>query len=347
METIRINGSSSYNIIIKRDSISEAGEHIKEVAPTATKALIVTDERVCELYGNKVEDSIKSVGLSTQRHIIKACCEQNKNIIEVEKIYDRAMAFMLSRNDIIIALGGGIVGDTAGFAAATYMRGINFVQVPTTLTAQTDSSVGGKCGINYGGIKNLIGAFYNPVLVYVDPETLTTLPPREFSAGMAEVIKYGCIADGELFTLLESGSFDIADIISRCIKIKRDIVINDERDMGLRHILNYGHTIGHAAEECTKNAVLHGEGVAAGMCVMAEIGERIGITETDTAKRIRALCRKYSLPVDVSQYPNITDYLCLDKKRTDNCIKAVFVTKIGECIVKSININKLSELIHG
>ena len=347
MKTIHVEASSGYDIIINTDGLQQLGEYMRRTLPATKKVLAVTDAAVNALYSDTVLESLRKSGFCTALHVIENCCEKTKTLDTVEKIYESAERESLTRSDAILALGGGIVGDIAGFAASSYMRGIKFVQVPTTIIAQTDSSVGGKCGVNYRNIKNLIGAFYSPALVYTDTSLLRTLPDREKSAGMAEVIKYACISDRLLFSELKSGLYEMQDIVSRCVSIKRDITEKDEHDMGLRHILNFGHTVGHALEECSHNELLHGEGVAMGMYAMARCGEKLSITKSGTAEQIHDLCSQFSLCADIPSHLNYIDFLSSDKKRTGDSIMAVFITEIGKSVIRNIKIHELAELLNG
>jgi 3-dehydroquinate synthase len=259
----------------------------------------------------------------------------------VRKIYERLLKARLDRKSVMVALGGGVVGDITGFAAATYMRGIDFAQVPTTLLAQVDSSVGGKTGVNHRLAKNMIGAFWQPRLVWVDVQTLRTLPRREFLAGLAEVIKYGIIRDEDFFDFLE-GNRDrvlemdddsLARIIGRSCEIKAEVVSRDERESGLRAILNYGHTIGHAIETVTSyRKYLHGEAVAAGMGVEASISKTMGLIEEDQVARIKALIEAYGLPASAPEVRGLDALLStmqLDKKTVSGELTFILPEKIG------------------
>lgn len=345
-DILHVNSDTCYDIIME-NGFRALGKHVRNVLPHARSVLIVSDDKVYGLYGDEVGASLVSYGFEVQTHIAEGLCELKKTQSTVTEIYKSAIDTKLTRQDAILALGGGIVGDLAGFAAATFMRGINFVQVPTTLVAQTDSSVGGKCGVNFDGTKNLIGAFYNPELVYISPHVLCSLPQRERRAGMGEVIKYGCIRDASLFFDLASGDYDISDVILRCLRIKRDVTEKDSHDSGLRHILNFGHTVGHALEEYTQGEILHGEGVAYGMYAMALAGERLNITARGTAENIKALCEKNGLNTDYTRYFGFEKYISRDKKRTADGIKAVFLTKIGNSVIREISVAELTELLYG
>ncbi|MBQ9950169.1 MAG: 3-dehydroquinate synthase [Clostridia bacterium] len=345
-DVLHVNSDTCYDIIME-NGFQGLGEHVRNVLVCAHSVLIVSDEKVYGLYGDEVKKTLTECGFEVKTHIAEALCESKKTQSTVTEIYKSAIDANLTRHDAILALGGGIVGDVAGFAAATFMRGVNFVQVPTTLVAQTDSSVGGKCGINFDGVKNLIGSFYNPALVYISPHVLCSLPQRERCAGMGEVIKYGCIRDASLFSDLASGDFDISDVILRCLRIKRAVTEKDSHDLGLRHILNFGHTVGHALEEYTSGEILHGEGVAYGMYAMALAGERLKITAQGTAKSIKDLCEKHGLKTDYTKYFGFEKYISRDKKRTADGIKAVFLTEIGSAVIREISVAELTGLLYG
>ena len=251
-----------------------------------------------------------------------------------------------TRSDAIVALGGGVVGDLGGFCAATYLRGIGFVQVPTTLLASVDSSVGGKTAVNLPEGKNLLGAFYQPYLVLCDPAVLKTLPKETYADGMAEVIKYGMICDRALFEELEAETLDDGEIITRCVTIKRDIVEADEHDRGCRALLNYGHTIGHAVEKCSDFAVSHGSGVAIGMAMLARSMVAQGTMAAEDAKRLCALLEKYELPTLCAYRAEALYEAALnDKKRAGDTLSLITVPTIGRGEVTSIPVEALLEHI--
>ena len=293
MTSVKVNASVKYNVLIGEGLISDCGKLICEVI-SPCKAAVISDDKVFALYGNKVLSSLEKVGFVTKSFVFKNG-EENKNL----STYIEALGFLakekLSRTDVVIALGGGVVGDLAGFAAATYLRGIRFIQIPTTVLAACDSSVGGKTAVDLEAGKNLAGAFHQPSLVICDTETFNTLDDRQMSCGFAEIIKYGVICDRNLFDALSEGSLSMDGIITRCVEIKRDIVEKDEKESGERKLLNFGHTIGHAIEKHSGFSLTHGEAVAVGMVMITEISEKLGICENVAAK-IRKLLKKYDLP---------------------------------------------------
>ena len=257
--------------------------------------------------------------------------------------------FHMSRGDIVVALGGGVTGDMAGFAAATYMRGIKFVQIPTSLLAQVDSSVGGKTAVDIPQGKNLVGAFHQPCLVIIDPDTLSTLPERFVHDGMAEVIKYGCIKDERLFETLENeNALDIIeDIIEICVSIKRDVVNRDEKESGERMLLNFGHTLGHSLEKLYNfEGLSHGEAVAIGMVKIAASGENAGLTEAGTADRIERLCKKNMLPTsDEASAATLAELCQSDKKAGGGSVNLVLLDKIGSSFIRKTPLSELEAFI--
>lgn len=324
-----------YDILIEKNLLTSAGTLLrKRLAPS--RAVVVTDETVNALYGDRVCDSIAAVGISVKRVVLPAG-ETTKCLEELSHIYSEALAFSVTRKDVIVALGGGVIGDLAGFAAATLLRGLPLVQIPTTLLAQVDSSVGGKVAIDVPEGKNLVGAFYQPKLVITDPDTLSSLSDRIFFDGLAEVIKYGLIADRKLFELLEGCQNreeiceHINDIIYTCCDLKRAVVEADELDTGLRMILNFGHTLAHVAEkQYHYETYTHGQAVAFGMVQIGKIGEKMGLTPQGTAKIIEKTVTRFKLPATIPLSDEIQSTLALDKKSMGNDINIVLLSEIGK-----------------
>jgi 3-dehydroquinate synthase len=310
------------------------------------KVLLVSNPVIFKKYGERAIAALKLVGYEVSSCTLPAG-ERYKTLKSLQKIYDIALEHRLERSSTIVALGGGVIGDMAGFAAATWLRGINVVQVPTSLLAMVDSSVGGKTGVNHPQGKNLIGAFHQPRFVLIDPSVLKTLPPREFRAGMAEVIKYGIIWDAELFAKLEeSKRLDqmryvdeelLQIILSRSCQAKADVVSKDEKESGLRAILNYGHTIGHAVESLTGyKLVTHGEAVAIGMVAAGQIAVQLQMWKPADAERQDALIQKAGLPTklpNVLDIEAILDTLQTDKKVEAGKVRFVLPTQIGAVTV--------------
>jgi 3-dehydroquinate synthase len=305
------------------------------------RCAIITDTNVGRKFAKPVYESLVKAGFEPVLITLPAG-ETAKSLGSVQGCYDQLAAHRLERNSFIVALGGGVIGDLAGFVAATYLRGIPFVQVPTTLLAQVDSSVGGKTGINLRAGKNLVGAFYQPRLVFCDLDTLKSLPEREYVSGLAEVIKYGIIFDAKLFArferdlpeILKRDSKMLSEIIARCCEIKAEVVSQDETESGLRAILNFGHTIGHAIENSSGyGKFLHGEAISIGQIAAAKISQKIlGLTERDVG-RIKNLFQRASLPVKIrlnsAQRKKLFAAMKLDKKVSGGEIKFVLARKIG------------------
>ncbi|PAX52669.1 3-dehydroquinate synthase [Brunnivagina elsteri] len=331
----------SYEIAIAPGTLNTLGEYLGKLN-LGKKALIVSNPTIFSLYGEQVLTSLKSSGFQVSTCILPDG-ESYKNLDSIKKIYDIALENRLERSSTMVALGGGVIGDMTGFAAATWLRGINFVQVPTTLLAMVDSSIGGKTGVNHPQGKNLIGAFYQPQFVLIDPEVLQTLPVREFRAGMAEVIKYGIIWDAEFFAQMEASPHLDAlaninpELLETILKLscqaKADVVGQDEKEAGIRAILNYGHTIGHAVESLTGyTQVIHGEGVGIGMVAAGQIATNLGMwTEGATARQNTVIVKaglSTQLPsgLDIEA---IIDALQIDKKVKAGKVRFILPTEIG------------------
>lgn len=336
--TVNLPGRK-YDICIGQGLLRDAGSMISGIGKVK-KVAVVTDSNVGPLYGEAVKTSLAAAGLEVWIISVPAG-EQSKSLTALEYLYERFLEFGLSRQDCVVALGGGVVGDLAGLAAATILRGVDFIQIPTTLLAQTDSSVGGKVAVNLKAGKNLVGTFYQPNLVLIDPEVLETLSDKVFSDGMAEVIKYGAICDAELFSKLltfegRAGVMEnVEKIIYRCCNIKRLVVQEDENDRGGRILLNFGHTLGHAYEQAYNyEKYSHGEAVAAGMCKITEIGERLGKTKAGSLEALRHVVHRYGLPQAIEAAPQqYAAALGLDKKSDGENIKLVLLSSIGNAFI--------------
>ncbi len=340
MQKIRLDlGDRSYNIMIDSGFLSDIGKNLLKF-DFSKKICLVSNPTVFSIYGDIVCRSIRDEGFELAELLIPDG-EEYKSLASVEEIYDGMLKARLDRKSVLVALGGGVIGDMAGFAAATYMRGIDFVQVPTTLLAQVDSSVGGKTGVNHPLGKNMIGAFWQPRLVWIDTDTLKTLPRREFLSGLAEVIKYGVIWDEGFFRFLEA-SVDgvlghdkdaLEQVILRSCEIKAEVVSRDERESGLRAILNYGHTIGHAIETATGyTRYLHGEAVAIGMYAEARLAHHMGLISDEQVEMIKAVIDRYglpsALPADIA-FEEILSSMQLDKKAVSGDLKFILPMRIG------------------
>ena len=340
MEKIRVElAERSYDISIGSNILEGIGDNVK-LFGLSPKIAIVSNPTVFSLYGEYLSASVKKAGFDLLTVTIPDG-EEYKDLLWVEHIYDELLKHKLDRSSALIALGGGVIGDITGFAASTYMRGISCIQVPTTLLAQVDSSVGGKTGVNHKLGKNMIGTFWQPRLVWIDIATLKTLPRRELLAGLAEVIKYGIIYDEKLFEFLEVNrekilnldSNALTHIIKRSCEIKADVVSKDERESGLRSILNYGHTIGHAIETVTGyTRFLHGEAVAIGMCLEARLSQMINLIDKDRVSKIKAVIDSYGLPSEMPANIDMNSILSsmqLDKKAVAGELKFILPEKIG------------------
>lgn len=338
-------GENSYDIAIAQERLTKIGEDLSNLK-LGKKILVVSNPEIFAHYGELVVSSLLKQGFDVYTHLIPAG-EEYKNLSSIQKIYDTALTNRLERSSTLLALGGGVIGDMTGFAAATWLRGINFVQVPTSLLAMVDASVGGKTGVNHPQGKNLIGAFYQPRFVLIDPSVLKTLPEREFRAGMAEVIKYGVIWDRPLFEQLERANRidsyeaiapDLLDLIlERSCQAKADVVSQDERESGIRAILNYGHTLGHVVESLTNyTEFVHGEGVAIGMALAGAIATTMNLWTTTDLERQNALIHKAGLPLECPPHLNIPDILRVlqnDKKVKAGTVRFILPTTIGEVTI--------------
>ena len=336
-----------YQIAIAPNSLTQLGPWLLDPniqsAKLGQKVLIVSNPLIWKHYGETVQTSLKQSGFQVS-HFLLPAGERYKTPRSIQKIYDRALELKLERSSTLVALGGGVIGDMTGFAAATWLRGINFVQVPTSLLAMVDASIGGKTGVNHPQGKNLIGAFYQPRFVLIDPDTLKTLARREFRAGMAEVIKYGVIWDLELFEQLERckridqhrlvAPDILTDILARSAQAKADVVTQDEKEAGLRAILNYGHTIGHAIESLTGYRLFnHGEAVALGMVAAAEIAVQLDWWSAEDARRQHQLILKAGLPTELPsdfEISAVADVLLTDKKVKDGQVRFILPTQLGQ-----------------
>ncbi len=335
-------GARSYPIHLAHGLLDQLGPLLREALGTAALA-IITDDHVAPLYLARVEASLRSAGFRTESLVLPHG-EQTKCLQRLSECYDFLCQRQITRQDAVVALGGGVIGDLAGLAAATYLRGVRFVQVPTTLLAQVDSSVGGKVAVDLPQGKNLVGAFYQPTLVACDPDTLSTLTDEYWRDGLGEVVKYGCIGDEPLFCLLEACApggramlmAHMDEILTHCIQYKAEVVRQDERDTGLRMTLNFGHTIAHAVETCQHYAGLrHGEAVALGMSVMTRLSESRGLTDTGTARRLDALLHALHLPVSLPELPEeaLLSAMTMDKKNAGATLRVILLRQLGACYV--------------
>jgi len=342
MKKLRVNiPNREYDILIEKGLIDRVGELVSTVRKNC-KAAIITDNNVAPLYGERVRQTLENSGFDVSLIKIPAG-EASKSSEVLNFLYSKLINAGITRTDLIIALGGGVVGDLVGFVSATLFRGVDFIQIPTTLLAQVDSSVGGKVAINLPEGKNLVGSFYQPKMVIIDTSTLETLTSRVFADGMAEVIKYGLIRDEKLFKTLENIEVEriesiLDEIVYICCDIKRQVVENDEFDIGERMILNFGHTFGHAIEKhYNYGTYTHGEAVAIGMVMESRFGEKIGATKAGTTERMEKLLVKFTLPISVEIDVNsLAEGIRTDKKGEGLLINMILLDKIGNAIIKKL-----------
>jgi 3-dehydroquinate synthase len=342
MKTVHVTASKSYDVIIGTELLSHIGEYSQNLF-AAKNAAIISDTNVWPLYGKAVTDSLLDAGLHVC-HFVFTAGEASKNGQTYLEILNFLAQNKLSRSDIVIALGGGVVGDIAGFAAATYLRGISFVQLPTTVLSMVDSSVGGKTAIDLPSGKNLAGAFCQPSLVLCDISTLHTLPHEFFRDGCAEIIKYGILYDKELYSHLVSSSlnFDREFVISRCVALKSDVVKNDEFDHGERQKLNLGHTIGHSVETLSNYSITHGSAVAIGMCAVARISVFLGFCSTDTRDSIIQTIASFGLPTQTEySAEDLLSKALSDKKATATGINFIIPRSVGDCVIHPVSYGAL------
>ncbi|HIE41659.1 MAG TPA: 3-dehydroquinate synthase [Nitrospinaceae bacterium] len=345
----------SYEILIGLDLRKQVGEFLKAVF-RPSRVVIITHPSINSIYGEEVIANCLDQGWTTD--IIEVPeGEVSKSLGQVEKLYDRLLELNCDRKSVLIALGGGVIGDLVGFVAATYQRGITFIQVPTTLLSQVDSSVGGKTGVNHPKGKNMIGAFYQPRLVVTDLQTLKTLPIKEYRAGLAEIVKYGVISDASFFEFLEKNYKDILNLNYDCLSyiienscaIKAKVVEKDERETHHRMILNFGHTLGHAIESLTGySRFIHGEAVAIGMVRAAELSHSMGKCSKEVPRRLEALLKNLGLPVEMPELDPtaVIESLYHDKKTMDNKIKFILVKEIGSIeIVEQVPESEILKII--
>lgn len=347
MTRVEVNlGDRSYVITIGRRVIEQVGSIVAGVRkPTA--AAVVSNPVVSRLYGPAVVESLRSAGIRSELVVIPAG-ERFKTLKTVERVYSGLLDMGMDRGGAVVALGGGVVGDIAGFAAASYMRGIDCYQVPTTLLAQVDSSVGGKTGVDLPRGKNLVGAFHQPRAVAIDIDTLRTLPARELRSGLAEVVKHAIIYDQEFYHFLDKQAARLLardadlteDAVRRSVEIKRDVVQSDERESGLRAILNYGHTVGHAIEVVSGyGSYRHGEASSIGMVAEAILAEQIGVAGSGIAEQVGAILRRYRLPVRVEPglaTEALLDAVQRDKKAMSGELRLALPTALGKCGVFAV-----------
>lgn len=343
MKKVTVNAGKGYEILIEKGILSSCGEYIRSVS-SAKKVVIISDTNVAPLYMNTVKSSIIEQGYEAFEYVFEAG-EVSKTTATVIGMVEFMAQNELTRGDLVVALGGGVTGDMAGFAAAIYLRGIDFVQIPTSLLAQVDSSVGGKTAVDLPQGKNLCGAFHQPILVLVDTNTLDTLSPHFFSDGLSEAIKMGCIKSHSLFEKIENNDAHdiIDDIVYECDMLKAGVVERDEKEHGERAQLNFGHTVGHAIEKLHNfTTISHGEAVGIGMVMITKAEESNGMLEAGTSDRIAKVLKKYDLMTeDTNSLNDIISAMNADKKRTSKGINFTFIHSIGEGFNEKIDYEEI------
>ncbi|MBR1456752.1 MAG: 3-dehydroquinate synthase [Oscillospiraceae bacterium] len=344
MTVVPVRASRSYEVLIGEGLLDELGTRVRAVSRART-AVVIAGENVFPLYGERAEASLEAAGFRVLHHVVPTG-EQAKSLAVYGELLHDLSENRLTRSDVLIALGGGVTGDLTGFAAATYQRGIGFVQVPTTLLAAVDSSVGGKTAVNLDTGKNQVGCFYQPLLVLCDPETLKTLPEEEYRCGSAEVIKYGVLGNAAFFEQLRQKpiSEQVEQVIRTCVEMKRDVVAEDEFDRGRRQLLNLGHSFGHAVEACSGFTVLHGQAVAIGMAMITRAAAAKGICSAETCDALLDILRAYGLPTQ-TDYPleALLRAVYTDKKLDGETMHLIVPEAIGRCRIMPVPIGEIGE----
>lgn len=345
---IDINIPKKYEIIIEKSSFKNIYNEIEEVYK-GRRIAVITDENLYKLYGEQLKTLLGDFEIK----IIKVMPGENSKSFETLMEVFSELSGFIKRNDLIIAFGGGVVGDLAGFAASTFLRGVKLIQIPTTLLSQVDSSVGGKTAINTPEGKNLVGSFYHPEKVIIDPEFLKTLPDEYFWDGFGEIIKYACIKDENLFNKLMTSSHihenheNIEQLIYTCLNIKKQLVEQDEKDRGLRMLLNFGHTLGHAIEKHLNYTISHGKAVCIGMYYITKNSQRLGLTKNGTLMKLTALFEKYNINYNMNiTNEQIINYIYLDKKSESDSIYLVLLKEIGNGFIHKVSLENLYDFIN-
>ena len=344
MTTIHIAASREYDVVIEPGLLTRLGTMAAELG-LGRRAAVISDDAVFALYGAAAEKALTDAGFQVD-HFLFPHGEQQKNLSTYGQVLNFLCGRRFTRSDFLVALGGGVVGDLAGFAAATYQRGIPYIQVPTTLLSMVDSSVGGKTAVDLDHGKNQVGCFYQPSLVLCDPSLLNTLPEREYRAGCAEIIKYAMLYSEDFLRELEKTPVreQFERVISVCVGMKRDVVRGDEFDRGQRALLNFGHTVGHAVEACRDFTISHGEGVAIGMAVVTRAAVNRGICPPETLTALLDLLEQYKLPTEATE--SLADILHAaeaDKKRTDDAIRLIVPKAVGCCRAETVPAVELAD----
>lgn len=347
MKTIPVTASRSYDVVIGPGPVTTLGERLKTLCPKCRRVILAADSTVYALHGARVLAILEEAGLEARAFVIPAG-EESKTAETLLELLNAATDFSITRSDAFLALGGGMTGDLTGFAAAVYMRGVPYIQLPTTLLAAVDSSVGGKTAVDLPAGKNLMGAFWQPALVLCDTEIQSTLPDKVFGDGCAEVIKTAILFDRELFDLLarDGRAFDREQVIARCVTHKRNIVAEDEFDTGRRGLLNLGHTLGHAIESCSSFSLSHGQAVAIGTATVARAAAKAGICTGDTAERICTLLKKFGLPTETDiPLSRLMEPMLSDKKRSGSTVSVIVPEAIGRCTIRPMDRETLEKFM--
>lgn len=341
MKRISVKASKTYDVLIDEGVLPKTGEYAKKVVGVCSAA-VITDDIVDKLYSEALCSSLSRNGFRVCKFVFPNG-ENSKNMETLNSILNFLAENQITRADAVFALGGGVVGDIAGFAAGIFLRGIRFIQIPTTLLAAVDSSVGGKTAVNLERGKNLAGIFHQPELVLCDTSVISKLPEDIFTDGCAEVIKYGIIKDRELFNLIDSGIREkLSQIIARCVEIKSDVVSQDEFDTGIRMLLNFGHTLGHAVEKLSAFTVSHGRAVAAGMAVFSKAADGLNISDGNCHEEIVRILKKNNLPAECGFNAEALYKIILsDKKRAKDTLTIVVPKRIGECVLMKMPVGEL------
>lgn len=343
MNTIDVPASKPYQVMIGSGALAELGGQSSALCPKAERVCVISDDTVYPLHGERAVSSLRSAGLEPEAFILPHG-EASKNTDNLLALLNFLTEKRFTRSDVLVALGGGVIGDLAGFAAAVYMRGVAYIQCPTTLLAAVDSSVGGKTAVDLPAGKNLMGAFWQPKCVLCDTDTLDTLPDDTLTDGCAEVIKTAILFDPSLFASLSihGKNSNRADVIARCVRHKSDVVEKDEFDTGLRGLLNLGHTLGHAAEACSDYALSHGRAVAIGTAVVCRAAARGGLCGHDVPESVCALLTRFGLPT-VTDIPidRLMVPMLSDKKRSGGTVNVVVPERIGKCVLRPMDADTL------
>lgn len=344
MTTIRVETREPYDVVIGSGVLSRCGDAVASLGKDYDKIAVISDDNVFALYGGQLLASLQKAGYNVVEFVFPNG-ETSKSMENLQNILGFLCEGRCTRKSLVVALGGGVVGDIAGFAAAIYQRGIDYIQIPTTFLAAIDSSVGGKTAVNLPQGKNLAGAFWQPKLVLHDTDTLSTLSADIFRDGVAEAVKYGCIWDRALFDIMRENGFTsgLSDIIARCVAIKAEVVRLDERESGLRGILNFGHTLGHGIEKLSDYGISHGKAVAIGMVLAAKAGERAGLTADGTSDAIRGCLEREGI-ITACPYPIAEACAAAmgDKKRTGDTMNLILLNGIGKAFIHPVLLDDLA-----